>query len=866
VANLAVKARVNVRLPRLFLWTIGAVNACIGAVDPTLAPGVPEILARERAEVILSLRYELSFAIPDKRSEAVRGSETIRFALRAPHRVVLDFAQPRDRVRGVRAGDKAVEADFAPGHLTIPASATKAGENAIRIEFLAGNDSLNRNDDFLYTLFVPARAHFAWPCLDQPDLKARYSLTLDVPSGWEVVANGAEMERAASGETTKVRFAETQPIPTYLFAFAAGKFRIETAQRNGRTFRMFHRETDERKVARNRDAIFDLHSRALAWLEEYTGIPYPWGKFDFVLIPSFQFGGMEHPGAIFYNAASLLLDESATQNQLLGRANTISHETSHMWFGDLVTMRWFNDVWMKEVMANFLAAKIVNPSFPEINHDLRFLLLHYPSAYAIDRTSGANPIRQKLANLDEAGVLYGAIIYDKAPVVVRQLEMILGGQGFRDGMREYLKRYSFANATWPDLVKLLGARTPENLGAWSHAWVDLRGRPEMTTHLRLDPYGNISALTVTQRDPMGRGTLWPQRLQVTIGYVDHAETVAVSVHDAVTSVGSARGRKHPLYVLPNGGGVGYGMFVLDGQTRRYLAGHIEEIPDALTRGSAWVDLWDNVLWDKVEARLAGGGFLDLAARALPKETDEQNTQLMLSYLSRAFWLLLPPQDRIARAPVLEAMLRQGIARARTSSQKSTWFNTFRDVALTADGLMWLERVWRREQKIEGLTFAETDEITMALELAVREVPGWQQILDAQRDRTQNPDRKSEFEFVMPALSADATVRDQAFERFRKLENRRREPWVLQSMHYLNHPLREQYALRFVAPSLELLPEIQPTGDIFFPERWMASVLSGHRSPAAAQAVRDFLARHPNLPERLRWTVLSSADDLFRAAR
>src|SRR6202034_163582 len=164
---------------------------------------------------------------------------------------------------------------------------------------------------------------------------------------------------------------------------------------------------------------------------------------------------------------------------------------------------------MKEVMANFLAAKIVNPSFPEINHDLRFLLSHYPSAYGVDRTEGANPIRQNLSNLDEAGTLYGAIIYDKAPVVVRQLEMILGEQKFRDGMRNYLKRYSFANATWPDLVRLLGAGTPENLAAWSHAWVDLRGRPELTTHLHLTPEGNIASLTLTQRDPLGRGVLWP---------------------------------------------------------------------------------------------------------------------------------------------------------------------------------------------------------------------------------------------------------------------------------------------------------------------------------------------------------------------
>jgi aminopeptidase N len=851
-----------VKRASIILWAVALASARAAVPDPSLAPGVPETLARERAKAISSLRYELSFSIPEKRSEAIHGSETVRFALRASHRVVLDFAQPRDHVASVRVGDKAVEPDFTNGHLIIPASATKAGENSISIEFLAGDDSLNRNDDFLYTLFVPVRAHLAWPCFDQPDLKARYALTLRVPSSWQVVANGAELDRAATGVTMQVRFAETQPIPTYLFAFAAGKFNIETAERNGRTFRMFHRETDAQKVARNRDAIFDLHARALAWLEDYTGIKYPWGKFDFVLIPSFQFGGMEHPGAIFYNASGLMLDESATQNQMLGRASTISHETSHMWFGDLVTMRWFNDVWMKEVMANFMAAKIVNPSFPEINHDLRFLLSHYPSAYAVDRTAGANPIRQTLANLDEAGTLYGPIIYDKAPVVMRQLETIVGEQGFRDGMREYLKQYAFGNATWLDLIGILARRTPENLAAWSRAWVELRGRPELTTNLRLGADGNIASLTLAQRDPLGRGLLWPQSLQVTVGYADRAESLGVSVNGTVTNISNARGMKRPLYILPNGGGLGYGLFILDEDTRRYLTGHIEDIPDALTRGSAWVDLWENLL----ERRVTPKDFLELAVRAVPKESDEQNTQLVLSYLNRAFWLFLPPTERTARAPAIEAMLRDGIARAKTASQKSAWFTAFRDVALTADSLAWIERVWRREQKIEGLTLAETDEINMALELAVREVPDWQQVLAVQRDRTRNPDRKARFQFVMPALSADPAVRVQAFERFRSVENRRREPWVLESLHYLNHPLREEQALQFVTPSLELLPEIQRTGDIFFPQRWMDSSLGGHRSPAAAKAVRDYLAAHPDLPERLRWTILSAADNLLRATR
>src|SRR4029079_9572332 len=123
----------------------------------------------------------------------------------------------------------------------------------------------------------------------QPDLKARYTLELTIPVDWQAVANGAETSREASGHGSHVRFAKPQPIPTYLFAFAAGKFQIETAERSGRTFRMFHRETDAKKVARNREAMFDLHAAALAWLEQYTGIPYQFGKFDFVLVPSFQF-------------------------------------------------------------------------------------------------------------------------------------------------------------------------------------------------------------------------------------------------------------------------------------------------------------------------------------------------------------------------------------------------------------------------------------------------------------------------------------------------------------------------------------------------------------------------------------------------
>jgi aminopeptidase N len=819
-------------------------------------PGVSEPLARARSAAISSLSYELSFHIPERKADALTGSAVLRFVLKKPGEVILDFDQPAGHVARMIVNEvPGVAVTFVNGHMVIPAGATKAGENIVSIDFTPGEEALNRTDEFLYTLHVPARARLTFPCFDQPDLKARYRLRVGVPEGWSVVANG-EAKRVADGVT---EFAETPPLSTYLFAFAAGKFKMETAERNGRTFRMFHRETDAAKVARNRDALFDLHAKALAWLEDYTGIPYPWGKFDFVLIPSFQFGGMEHPGQILYNASSMMLDESATQNQLLGRASTISHETAHMWFGDLVTMRWFNDVWMKEVMANFMAAKIVNPSFPQVNHDLRFLLAYYPAAYEIDRTAGANPIRQELGNLEEAGSLYGNIIYDKAPVVMRQLETILGEQGFRDGLRDYLKKYSFANATWLDLVKILDDRTPEDLAAWSKSWVEQRGRPQMTTEVSIGSKG-IERLVLKQQDPLKRGVVWPQRLQIALGYADHVEKLAVDMKAATTSVTAAVGKAAPLYILPTGGGLGYGGFALDAASRRYLLDHLEDLKDPVDRASAIVVLWEELL----DHRLEPADFLRLLQRVLPKEPDEQNAQLLLGHLSSAYWEFLNQPQRLAAAGQLEGMLREGLKRASTTSQKSAWFSTFRSIVQTQSGVEWLARLWRREEKIDGLPLAEQDEIALAAALALREAPGSAEILQRQLERTKDADRRARLAFVMPALSADASVRAQAFDRFRDVSNRRREPWVLESLTYLHHPLRQESSKPFVKPSLEMLQEIQQTGDIFFPKRWMDATLGPQRSPEVAAVVRQFLDRSPGLPERLRWVVLSSADGLFRA--
>jgi aminopeptidase N len=836
-----------------------------------IAPGVSEALAHERARRISDLRYELRFHIPEEPAAPVTGRVAISLTLTdADTPLIIDFAAPEEHLRSLQSGGRPISAILTNGHIIIPPSALTAGRNRLEIDFVAGDGPLNRSSDFLYTLLVPARAAEVFPSFDQPDLKARYSLQLDIPAAWEALANGAEVARRPVEDRLLLGFAETEPLSTYLFAFTAGSFSVVDAERNGRRFRMLHRESDPEKLSRNADVIFDLHASSLEWLERYTGIPYPWGDFSFVLFPAFQFGGMEHPGAIFYNASRLMLDQTATQEQQLGRASLIAHETAHMWFGNLVTMRWFNDVWMKEVFANFMAAKIVNPEFPEIDHELRYLFAHYPAAYEIDRSAGANAIRQQLANLNDAGSLYGAIIYQKAPIVMRQLEMLLGEESLREGLQEYLTRYSFGNASWPELIAILDARTTIDLASWSHVWVEEPGRPVIETRLAIEE-DRIDSLRITQQDPRGRNLHWTQQLAVVVALDSDAVgrdeprqlSFPVRLSGDSIEIAEARGLPAPLFVLPAGEGLGYGRFVLDPASRRYLLENLPAVDDPLTRGSAWLVLWDAML----EGEITPSELIDLTLRALPVEDDELITQRVLNYLQRGWWKFLTGEQRARLAPRLEGTLHEGLARATTSSRKAAWFATLRNTAISSESVAWLERLWSGEETVEGLTFSESDRIDLALELAVRGVARSDELLARQLERTENRDRQERLAFVAPALSADPIVRAAFFESLRDVRNRRREPWVLEALSYLHHPLRSPEAERFILPSLQLLAEIRETGDIFFPKRWLDATLGGHQSAAAAATVRGFLETLPaDYPPRLRLNILSSADELFRATR
>ncbi|MFQ5628886.1 MAG: M1 family aminopeptidase [bacterium] len=827
-----------------------------------IVEGVSLEIATHRAQTISDVRYTVYFSIPDSQAQPISARESIDFKLSGPAQpLILDFNEKPDKIRSVKISDADLQYEFTNGHIVIPPEALQAGQNTFFIDFFAGESALNRRENFLYTLFVPDRAQDVFPCFDQPNLKAKFKLTLDIPEKWVAVANGKLLSKKTADGRRTYDFAETELLPTYLFSFAAGEFKIISDERNGRKLEMIHRETDLAKINRNTKAIFDLHFKAIEWLVNYTGIPYPFSKFAFVLIPSFQYGGMEHPGAILYRANRLMLDESATQNDILGRASLIAHETAHIWFGDLVTMDWFNDVWMKEVFANFMAAKIANPAFPEINHDLRFLLAHYPSAYAVDRSTGANPIRQKLDNLKDAGSLYGAIIYQKAPIVMRQLERLVGEQAFREALQEYLKSYSFGNATWPQLIEILDQKTSEDLKAWSKVWVSEASMPRVQTEFSLGTDGRQSSLLLKQTDMANNGRIWGQNLSVLFSTGNEMQTFPLKFRTKETSLQETIALPKPDFILTNGDGYGYGYFALDESSRQYLLANAHKLDDAVLRTLSLLSLWEEMLNEKISP----DQFLDFLTALLKQESNTQIVQQVLGYLGTVFWQFHTEKSRLALVSQLEKQLWDAMKTAQAQNLKSAYFRAFRNIAITQNGVDKLAKIWHKQLAIPGLIFSENDYTTLSMELAVREAPGWPEILDKQMANIKNPDRKERMQFVRPALSADQRVRDAFFESLKDVKSRHREAWVLTALRYLHHPLRAAASEKYILPSLELVEEIQATGDIFFPKRWLDATLSGHNSAQAAETVREFLGARPDYPHRLHGKILQSADMLFRAA-
>ena len=816
----------------LMLAMVLALGGCKQGSDRRYDEGVSVELAQWRKATIGDLRYALRFSIPEQRSEAVEGEASIRFTLEQRQEVVLDFRESAERIHEVRVNGVVCEYTFANEHIIVPRRYTLKGDNSVEIAFTAGEQSLNRNEEYLYTLLVPDRARTVFPCFEQPNLKAEFTLELEVPEAWEAVSNTEVATMQVADGRKLITFKPTEPLSTYLFSFVAGKLQRAEYQDGERTIVAYHREVDERKVAQL-EVIFEQVASSLHWLEEYTGIAYPFAKYSLIILPGFQYGGMEHTGATLYNDTRMFLSEHPTLDEELSRTELIAHETAHMWFGDYVTMEWFDDVWTKEVFANYFAARITEPLFPEVNHALNSIKNYTASALSEDRTAGTNAIRQQLDNLRNAGLIYGNIIYNKAPVMMNKLVEIMGEEAFREGIHEYLTTFAYGNATWDDLIAILDARSDEDLKAFSEVWVNRKGMP----HIAFAECEGV--LEIVQRDPLQRSLVWPQRFAITFvgdGW-ERVEEVNLSVERVTMPIPEGT-----QVILPNTDGRGYGLFIPTPETMAWLLAHWHEVDDDTARQSLLMTLHENYQAGLLEAE----AWLQALLEGLPSERNALVASTLCSYLGE-------PLREVGTAEVEELLWqwseKHALASCRLQLMRSLIAN-----ARAPKTIAQLYTVW--EQKSHP-TLSERDYTNLAYELALHMPERHEAILETQRARIVNPDRIREFDFVARAVVPDTAVMDSVFAALLKAENRRIEPWAEKALTYLNHPLREEYAVKYIRPGLEAMQEVQRTGDIFFPKKWARALLRYHRSDEARREVEAFFAAHPDYPELLKNKILQS---------
>ena len=837
----------NIAIAIIAILTISCTNS-----QPTnildITPGVSYHLAQERKANIHDIHYDISFSIPKTLDEDVYCDIAINFRLKECSDVVIDY-RDTEQIGDIFMGEIGSIEEWSKWlrneHIVIPRDRVTIGQNTIHIRTRVSNQSLNRNEEYLYTLLVPDRARTLFPCFDQPDLKSTYTLSLLIPEEWTAVSNTPITAYHEGDDGFKtIDFAPTEPLSPYLFSFVAGKLQSTTYDDGTHRFTAYHRETDPKRIAQL-DTIFSEVKYSIEWLEEYTGVKYPFAKYDFIMLPGFQYGGMEHTGATLYNASQMFLGDNPTLDELLRRSSVIAHETAHMWFGDYVTMRWFDDVWTKEVFANYFAARIVEPLYPTINHHLNRLKNYTIASLSEDRTTGSNAIRQQLDNLQNAGLIYGRIIYNKAPIVMDKLVEIMGDEAYRNGIREYLTTYGYDNATWPELIEILDGYTDADLRSFSEVWVHSNAMPIVECRHE----GNT--ITLTTLDPLGRGLFWPQSFTLrAILCNNEARDIDITLTEKSQHIDLDGDIAH---IIPNTCGRGYGLFTLPNEDIHWLLNNLSAIDDDLAREASLINLHELYKWGYINDTQ----WINTLNTTLNAEHNYLIASTICDYISEplialhnhdieaSLWHTTTTHPIISlRRKLLTTLAHAATSPMVTTAIYDTWSN---------NGAAWLGEDDNFTQ------LGENDAMTIAYELGIRCPEQQQQIIATQRSRITNPDRQREFDYISRGTAADIATRDALFDALLDPAERRTEPWAAALLRLLNHHTRQAEATKYIYRGLAEMEEIQRTGDIFFPSNWSKALLSGHHSPESRAIVEAFLADNPGYSPLLRSKILQSAD-------
>ncbi len=667
--------------------------------------------ARTRAALLAVESYDVTLDLTDGAGEkpgetTFRSRTVVRFTATEPGAsTYIDLTAPT-LLSATLNGTPVT--DFDGNRLQLPGL---AAENELVVEadcaYMRTGEGLHRFVDpvdggvYLYSQFETFDAHRMYACFDQPDLKAVFRLTVRAPRDWVVITNAAVTEQPAEGEPGTWSFTDTPRMSTYITALIAGPYHHVHDSHDGIDLGLYCRGS----LAQHLDAeeLFHITKQGFDYFHRVFDYRYPFGKYDQLFVPEFNAGAMENAGAVTF-LEDYVFRSKVTDAAYERRAETVLHEMAHMWFGDLVTMRWWNDLWLNESFATYMSVLCQADATRWTNAWTTFANTEKTWAYRQDQLPTTHPIAADIQDMEDVKVNFDGITYAKGASVLKQLVAWVGQDAFLDGLKTYFVKHEYANTELPDLLVELAAASGRDLSNFSSEWLETAGCNTLRAAFETDPDGTFTAFSIVQEAPAEWPTLRSHR--VAVGLYDLVDGTLVRTHreeldvlGAKTDVPGLLGRAQPALVLVNDDDLTFAKIRLDETSLATLVDHVGDFADSLPRALCWAAAWDMTR----DAEMAARDYVALVLRGIAGETDIGVVQSLLRQAQSAVTLFADPSwAPTGRASLASAAHEQLLAAEPGSDLQLAWARSLGSLAATDEALDLLAGLLDGSAQVPGL--------------------------------------------------------------------------------------------------------------------------------------------------------------------
>ncbi|MFE4198850.1 aminopeptidase N [Paenarthrobacter sp. NPDC056912] len=681
--------------------------------------------AATRSALITTHSYDVTLDVREAADPAVAGypsTSTITFSAEPGSATFLDFIS--GGVQSVVLNGVALDIGSAVDRDRIILDGL-AAENTVTVKGTAlysrSGEGMHRFVDpadgqcYLYTQYEPADSRRVFANFEQPDLKAEFTFHVVAPAGWEVASNGVESARTPlDGAAHQWDFATTKRMSTYITTVLAGPYfkatdhwgtTLDDGTRLDVPLALFCRAS----LAKSFDApeLFRLTKSGLAFFNELFDYPYPWGKYDQAFVPEYNLGAMENPGLVTFTEKYVYASR-ATDAQYQARANTLMHEMAHMWFGDLVTMNWWDDLWLKESFADYMGTLGVDRATDWDTAWVNFASKRKAWAYVQDQLPTTHPIVADIPDLEAAKQNFDGITYAKGASVLKQLVAYVGFDAFIAGSRQYFRDHEFGNTSLQDLLKALSIASGRDLGGWARQWLQTSGISTIAAEI-VEDGGVLGAVTLRQDaiDPLtGHQELRAHRLRLGLydadssGTLVRSESIELDVAGPATLVPELNGKPRPALLLVNDDDLSYAKVRLDPASEHTVRTSLDKVRDPMARALCWTALWDSAR----DGVTPAARYVAAVEQFAPSETGIGVLLNVLGNASSAIERFVPYATREqVRTDFLAVVATQLRSAAPGSDQQLAWARTLADVSRHGDSeLAFLRGILEGSTVVEGL--------------------------------------------------------------------------------------------------------------------------------------------------------------------